>query len=263
MSIFRAKGVSLCVLHIAFLLLVIISQSEAYRIVGDSTVAIYWTAPGDDAHSGQAVAYDFRISTSSPGSDTTIWWQNAVEVNSMPAPSFAGRRDSCFIGGISFHKLYYFALRTADDAGNWSKLSNIGVFPNLNCADVNSDRSPAYTHPAIMRPLVDMAALAGADQITIGDACAIAGRDYLTTVAEPNGLTAAYVSQLQTEVNNLPGVPQTVTVQRVDMNNTSYWSWIDLGADAGEAGASSGKSSGVSSPDSTSPIFGVPESSAS
>lgn len=115
--------------------------------------------------------------------------------------------------------------------------------------DVNGARSPAYTHPAIFRPLVDMLALAGAEDITIGDACAIAGNNYLATVADPNGLTSTYVSQLQSGANALPGVGHTVTVTRVDLNNYNSWCWVDLGADPGEAGASSYYGSGYDDSD--------------
>ncbi len=140
-SKFRAKGRALGVIYIFICLFAIAARSEAYRIVGDSSVAVYWTAPGDDSKVGQAAEYDFRISTTRPGIDIFTWWENAQRVTSTSYPSFAGRIDSCVISGISFHRVYYFALKTADDAGNWSELSNIGIFPNLDCADVNGDRS--------------------------------------------------------------------------------------------------------------------------
>lgn len=116
-------------------------------------------------------------------------------------------------------------------------------------SDTAGERSPVYTHPATFRPLVDMAALAGAEQVTIGDASAQAGSVYFSNCADPMGLTQSYVTQLQDAANSLPGVGHAVSVSRVDMNDRSKWSWVDLGADSGETGASAYHNSGYSDSD--------------
>jgi uncharacterized protein (DUF362 family) len=109
--------------------------------------------------------------------------------------------------------------------------------------DVNGNRSPGYTHPATFRPLVDMLAAAGATKITIGDACAV-DNNYFTSVADPDGLTQTYVDQLELAANAMPGVTQNVTVDRIDLNDYSKFTWVDLGADSGESGISAYYGSG-------------------
>jgi hypothetical protein len=107
--------------------------------------------------------------------------------------------------------------------------------------DQGGHRSPVYSHPATIRPLIDMLALAGAQQIRVGDGSDPTG-DYFTTRADPMGFTESYFNQLSAL---WPGV----TVSRIDLQNLDQWSWADLGADAGASGASAYFGSGYQSND--------------
>ncbi len=134
-----AKGMSLSVLYISLAILVSAVPVSAYRVVNDSTIVIYWTAPGDDSLSGRATVYDVRYSPDPPQNDTARWWNGSPRLFNASGPSFSGYRDSIVVTGLNFQKQYYFALKSADDKDNWSRISNIAVFPNLTCADVNGD----------------------------------------------------------------------------------------------------------------------------
>jgi hypothetical protein len=100
-----------------------------------------WTAPGDDGRIGRATAYDLRYSTTTPGTDTLAWWNNATAVAGEPTPAWAGTRQCLTITGLENDRDYYFAIRARDDAGNWSPYSNIAstIFEYFACADVDSD----------------------------------------------------------------------------------------------------------------------------
>ncbi|HOM50247.1 MAG TPA: DUF362 domain-containing protein [Phycisphaerae bacterium] len=91
------------------------------------------------------------------------------------------------------------------------------------------DRSPVYTHPALIRPLVDMLARAGAQQIRVGDGSNNTGT-YFTAMMDRMGYTEAYFDQLRAA---WPGVD----IARVDLNNPKRWSWVQLGTQAGGASA--------------------------
>jgi flagellar hook capping protein FlgD/fibronectin type III domain protein len=86
------------------------------------TVTLTWTAPGDDGPIGTASAYDLRVSTA-PIDDAN--WSAAAVVSGLPAPLPAGTRQSTVVRGLTYGTTYYFAVKTADDAGNWSGLSNV------------------------------------------------------------------------------------------------------------------------------------------
>jgi len=88
-------------------------------------VTLVWTAPGDDGNIGTAAAYEMRYSTSA----ITIGnWSSATAVSNLPAPQPAGTRQSVTVQGLTSGTTYYFAVRTRDDANNWSPLSNILVW---------------------------------------------------------------------------------------------------------------------------------------
>jgi len=89
------------------------------------SVTLVWTAPGDDGNIGTASSYQMRYSTS-PITDAN--WGQATLVGGLPAPQAAGARQSVTVNGLTQTTTYYFAIRTQDDAGNWSPLSNVLVW---------------------------------------------------------------------------------------------------------------------------------------
>jgi hypothetical protein len=106
-----------------------------------NNVRLTWTAPGDDANRGRATRYDLRYSAIPIGTDTANWWNFALSVDQIPLPSWAGRIDSCVIYDLPIDRFHYFAVKTADDVFNWSKISNIGKRSPVLCIDINDDGS--------------------------------------------------------------------------------------------------------------------------
>jgi hypothetical protein len=89
---------------------------------GADTLTLAWTAPGDDGSLGQATRYDIRWSTA-PITDANFG--AATAVTGLPAPANSGSRQTLVVRGLSKGTTYYFALKTTDDAGNVSPLSNV------------------------------------------------------------------------------------------------------------------------------------------
>jgi hypothetical protein len=89
---------------------------------GNNNVTLTWTAPGDDGTVGTAAAYDIRYSTSAI---TEANWAAAVQVTGEPPPAAPGTRQSTLISNLTASTLYYFALKTYDEAPNASGLSNV------------------------------------------------------------------------------------------------------------------------------------------
>ena len=87
-----------------------------------SSINLSWTAPGDDGTSGTASGYDVRYSAS-PITDSN--WDSATKAAGEPAPASAGATQTFTVAGLSASTTYYFAIKTADEASNWSALSNI------------------------------------------------------------------------------------------------------------------------------------------
>lgn len=96
-----------------------------------------WTAPGDDDTTGTASSYDFRYTDALdyPANVTSTLmdtnWGALTQAASEPAPQAAGSSESLTIaddtGGnnLSPNTLYYFVMKTTDDFGNVSGISNV------------------------------------------------------------------------------------------------------------------------------------------
>ncbi len=87
-----------------------------------TSVRLDWTAPGDDGFSGTAARYDIRYARAPI--DTLPAFEAATPVANVPAPLTRGSAETILVGGLEPGTEYFFALRTADQAGNWAQLSN-------------------------------------------------------------------------------------------------------------------------------------------
>ncbi|UCD64952.1 MAG: fibronectin type III domain-containing protein [Candidatus Zixiibacteriota bacterium] len=105
-----------------------------------TSITISWTAPGDDGNNGIAAQYDVRYTYSEL---TESNWESATEATGEPSPQTAGTTESWTITGLTEGTRYYIALKTADESGNWSAISNcvsttcatpvvVVIFPDAN-----------------------------------------------------------------------------------------------------------------------------------
>ena len=87
-----------------------------------SSVTLSWVAPGDDSLIGRASSFDLRYSTLTI---TPANFSQATAAVNLPAPGLPGAVQSTTIDALQSGRLYFFALKTADEAGNWSAMSNL------------------------------------------------------------------------------------------------------------------------------------------
>jgi hypothetical protein len=136
--------------------LLLLAIAPALAIGAPDSLTVRWSAPGDDAGLGTATAYDLRMSTS-PINDGNF--AQATQVDGMPAPRPAGTIQRVTIRGLSEGTTYFFAIKTVDDAGNWSPISNVaswdGTFdtappstPVAPSLDAGTDGAVTVTWPA-------------------------------------------------------------------------------------------------------------------
>jgi len=110
------------IVAVGFLLLLLAPVLAHAQGGGPDTLQLVWTAPGDDGAVGTAATYEVRVSTAPI---TLGNWSAASVVGPAPAPLPSGKRQGLTVRGLSSGTTYYFAMRTVDDAGNWSGLSNV------------------------------------------------------------------------------------------------------------------------------------------
>ena len=94
----------------------------AVSTVTATSATLTWTAPGDDSTSGTATTYDIRYFTSSI---TTENWDSATQATGEPSPSVSGSAETFTVSNLSQNTSYYFAVKTGDEAPNWSEISNV------------------------------------------------------------------------------------------------------------------------------------------
>ena len=101
--------------------LALASPLFAYGQSLPDSVSLGWTESGDDGTSGTPTTVELRYSTAPI---TLANWSLATLVPGMPPPGAAGTPQSVTVHGLTNGVTYYFAIRSSDEAGNWSSLSN-------------------------------------------------------------------------------------------------------------------------------------------
>lgn len=117
-----------------------------------TAVTLTWTAPGDDGTVGQASSYNLRYSTV-PITESNF--ANATGVSGSPAPSPAGSTESTTVTNLQPATTYFFGLKTSDESGNVSALSNVATkttaalaqacVPTYTCSDWTACSNGAQT----------------------------------------------------------------------------------------------------------------------
>lgn len=121
-------------------------RSSRAQTIGTATLT--WTAPGDDSLVGTAMLYELRYSIEPINEDNFPF---AIRL-AMVQPHVAGTPETYTVNGLMPGFDYYFAVRTSDEAGNWSKVSNLAYRParNIKLEAVSRpfDLSSPFPNPA-------------------------------------------------------------------------------------------------------------------
>jgi hypothetical protein len=83
---------------------------------------IRWTAPGDDGGVGRASAYDLRYSVIPI---TAANFVQSVHISGLPLPAVAGTSQSFVVSVLPDGVPFYLAMKSVDESGNWSTISNL------------------------------------------------------------------------------------------------------------------------------------------
>ena len=117
-----------------WLVTLVVLAPRAHAQVAETSVTLHWTAPGDDSLTGRATRYDLRWALSPI--NTAQAFNSATPVSSVPLPQDAGAAESATVSGLTPETTYWFALRTYDEVGNVSILSNAASATTLASSDV-------------------------------------------------------------------------------------------------------------------------------
>ncbi len=86
-----------------------------------TSIALSWTAPGDDGNVGAATSYEIRLSSSTI---TDANWTSASVIYNNIIPQAPGGLEIFIISWLDPDTIYFFAIHAKDEAGNTSLTSN-------------------------------------------------------------------------------------------------------------------------------------------
>jgi hypothetical protein len=107
---------------LAISMLALIAASAPLALASATPFSIQWTAPGDDSLSGRASVYDLRYSNLPI---TAANFLLAAQISGLPLPAIAGTHETFVVAGLTDGAPWYLAIKSADEAGNWSAISNV------------------------------------------------------------------------------------------------------------------------------------------
>jgi hypothetical protein len=186
-----------------------------------SSRVLRWSAPGDDGNSGfnAGGSYDVRYSTDPIDSNN---WSLATQAAGEHAPGPPGALESFTVSNLAPNQLYYFAIRTSDEANNISELSNITNSMTLPAPDTTPPA--AVTNLQITALNVTSATLswkAPGDDGNVGTAASYDVR-YRTNAITSNNWSTATLA-VGEPAPAIAGTTQSFTVTGLAPNRTYYF----------------------------------------
>jgi len=106
---------------------------------------LFWRAAGDDGNSGRASYYDVRYASYSFGTETFDILPQLASASYI-YPSESGNEDSCLIAPEGDGDIFYFAVKTIDEYGNYSDISNVVSYKTSGTGSYRG-RIKAYCWP--------------------------------------------------------------------------------------------------------------------
>ncbi|MBN1327082.1 MAG: hypothetical protein JW996_03945, partial [Candidatus Cloacimonetes bacterium] len=90
-------------------------------VTGTDFIQLIWTAPGDDGNQGTAMGYEIRFSQNPI---LPVNWDQAQQIELEIVPETSGTIQQFEISDLDLQVYYFFAIKSYDDEGNYSEVSN-------------------------------------------------------------------------------------------------------------------------------------------
>lgn len=126
------------------MLLALVLSHDILHAATSTPFTLIWTAPGDDGTAGTATGYELRYSAQLL---TAANFLLATRITGLPAPAAAGTRQSFVVNGLADGITWYLALRTIDDVGNWSSVSNVVTRASVTSGVVRAELPVSFASP--------------------------------------------------------------------------------------------------------------------
>ena len=183
-----------------------------------NSVPLTWTAPGDDSLAGTATQYDLRYATSLI---TAANFASATQVTGEPTPGAPGTSQGLTVTGLQPSTTYWFAIKTADDAANWSILSNVVSRTTSGAPDVTRPAAASVAVSAVTDTTATLAWTAVGDDSLTGTAASYEARYSTAPITAANFSSATAITGLP--VPAVAGTAQSVVAHGLSRQVTYYF----------------------------------------
>ena len=208
--------------------------------ITETEVVLEWTATGDDGTTGTATAYDIRYGTEAI---TDANFADATAVANPPTPSAAGAAESHTIDSLDPETTYYAALKTSDEVGNTSELSNVISFTTLTQTDTTP---PSAVNDLSVTDTTETSLSVGwtatGDDGTTGTATAYDIRYGTEAITDANFANATAVANPPTP--SAAGAAESLTLSSLT-SDTTYYVALKVTDDEGNTSAISNITNGT------------------
>lgn len=127
-------------------------QDLAASNLTETSATFSFTASGDDGLLGTAKAFDLRYSTTNISEAA---FSSALKAPGLPAPQASSTKQTYVLVGLTAGTRYYAAIKSEDEAGNISAISNIVVFQTLSSTALPPDVTPPPQVPSFSGKAAD------------------------------------------------------------------------------------------------------------
>jgi chitodextrinase len=207
-----------CLAPILCLLLLGVLPAESHAQNAWNSAQLTWTASGDDSLTGTAAQYDLRYSTALI---TAANYASATQVTGEPTPGAPGASQSQTVTGLQPSTTYWFAIKTADDAGNWSILSNVVSKTTSAAPDVIRPAAASVAVSAVTDTSATLAWTAVGDDSLTGTATSYEVRYSTAPITAANFASATAATGLPSPA--VAGTAQSVVVRGLSRQVTYYF----------------------------------------
>ena len=183
-----------------------------------NSVNLSWTASGDDSLTGAAAQYDLRYATSAI---TAANFASATRVTGMPAPGAPGAAESHTVTGLQPGTTYWFAIKTGDDAGNWSLISNVISKATASAPDTLRPATASVAVSAVTDSSATLAWTAVGDDSLTGTAASYEIRYSTAPINAANFASATAATGAPAPA--APGTPQSLVIRGLNRQVTYYF----------------------------------------
>ncbi len=210
----RRLATTLCLLLPLFLLVL---PAVAHAQSAWNSLTLNWTAPGDDSLTGQAAQYDLRYSTAAI---TAANFAGATRVAGMAVPAVPGTTESVTVTGLAAGTTYYFAIKAADDAGNWALISNVVAKATAAAPDTVRPAAASVAVSTVTDTSATLTWTAVGDDSLTGTATSYQIRYSTAAITAANFASATVVTP---PAPAAPGTAQGVVVRGLSRQVTYYF----------------------------------------